>query len=55
MSHIAVPPGLPEVLVTRFGSESISMMLTIRRLAYFGSAWIAAIGSMYSALYRGSS
>ena len=31
------------------------MMLMIRRLLYFESPWIAAIGSMYWALYLGSS
>ena len=43
------------MLVTRFGSESISMIVTMRRLAYAGRPMIAAIGSMYSVLYRGSS
>jgi len=33
-------------------SESISTMLMIFRLAYFESAKIAAIGSMYSLWYR---
>jgi hypothetical protein len=51
-SHWEVAPALPLVLVTRFGRESISMMLTMRRAAYFGSPSMAAIGSMYSALYR---
>jgi hypothetical protein len=37
-------------LVTRFGSESISMIVMIRRPRYFESDMIAAIGSMYSAL-----
>ncbi len=38
------------VLVIRFGSESISMMDTMRSAEYLGSAMIAAIGSMYSVL-----
>jgi hypothetical protein len=38
------------VLVTRFGSESISTTAMIRRLAYAGRAMMAAIGSMYSDL-----
>jgi hypothetical protein len=36
-----------ERFVIRFGSESGSMMVTIRRLLYFGLANSAAIGSMY--------
>jgi hypothetical protein len=35
--------------VTRFGSESGSTMVTIRRSRYAGSARIALSGSMYSA------
>src|SRR3954454_12606548 len=46
-AHVAI-----DVFVTRFGSESGSTIATIRSGAYFGSAMIDAIGSMYSLLYR---
>ena len=51
VSHSGVAVGRPLVLVTRLGSESISMTLTIFRLAYLESAMIDAIGSMNSLLY----
>jgi hypothetical protein len=46
VSHVAVAPAWPPVLVTMFGSESISTMLMMWMLLYLALPSIAAIGSM---------
>ncbi len=51
VSHMATEVSRPDTLVIRLGSESTSIVVTIRRPAYFGSLKIAAIGSMYCVLY----
>jgi hypothetical protein len=47
-SHWGVAVGRLPTFVIRLGSESISMMVTIRSPAYSGWPMISAITSMYS-------
>ncbi len=51
-SHAGVAVARGVTLVARLGRESISTAVTMRSPAYFGSARMAASGSMNSVLYR---